>query len=227
MFTSPFSHHYSRRIFLAQTAVALMIPSLTGCDNCSTNAQTPTPEKSETPTVPVADNTSKKKESGDKTLVLYFSHSGNTRKIAQYVHEFVGGELVELKTVDAYPENYDKCVDQARKELEANFRPKLLEKLNETFAKLDDYETVYLGYPNWWGTTPMAFATMLETHDFSTKTIIPFCTHEGSALGASTRDIAKWSPKSTLLNGLAVRGRSVASAKPEVEKWLRQLGKTK
>lgn len=83
------------------------------------------------------------------------------------------------------------------------------------------------GYPNWWGTTPMAVATMLESHDFSGKTIIPFCTHEGSALGQSTRDIAKWSPKSTLQTGLAIRGRSVKSAKPDVEKWLRQLGKIK
>ncbi len=215
------TQNYSRRIFLAQTAALFSLPLLSGCGNTPSNAQTSTNENTMS-TVPTSiTDLGEEKKPGDKTLVIYFSHSGNTRVIANQVHGLVGGDLVELKTVDPYPENYDKCVDQARKELDASFRPKT------AFENLGDYDTIFLGYPNWWGTTPMAVATMLETYDFSGKTIIPFCTHEGSALGASTRDIAKWSPKSKLETGLAIRGRSVNSAKSDVEKWLRQLGKVK
>lgn len=214
----------SRRTFLAQVIAATTMPALIGCGNTPigyVEAETSSvnlPDKKMIDTEPTKDM-----EQNGKTIVIYFSHSGNTRVVANNIHALVGGDMVELKTVEAYPENYDRCVDQARKELDSNFRP----KLKTTFENIDDYSMIYLGYPNWWGTTPMAVATMLENHDFSGKTIIPFCTHEGSGLGQSNRDIAKWSPKSTLETGLAIRGRSVSSSKPDVEQWLRQLGKIK
>ena len=77
---------------------------------------------------------------------------------------------------------------------------------------MDSYEVIYIGYPNWWGTMPMAVFTFLESYDFSGKTIIPYCTHEGSGMGSSERDIKKLCPNARVLPGLAIRGGSVDRA---------------
>ncbi len=152
----------------------------------------------------------------DSTLVVYFSRSGNTRKVAQLIHRQVGGDLVELKTLQPYPEDYDACVDQAKKEQEQQARPELATQI----ADMDRYRTIFVGYPNWWGTMPMALFTFFEKYDFSGKTIAPFCTHGGSRMGRSEDDIRRLCPKARVLRGLAVRGRSAASAGKDVEAWL-------
>ena len=152
----------------------------------------------------------------DSTLVVYFSRSGNTRKVVQLIHRQVGGDLVELKTLQPYPEDYDACVDQAKKEQEQQARPELATQI----ADMDRYRTIFVGYPNWWGTMPMALFTFFEKYDFSGKTIAPFCTHGGSRMGRSEDDIRRLCPKARVLRGLAVRGRSAASAGKDVEAWL-------
>jgi flavodoxin len=88
---------------------------------------------------------------------------------------------------------------------------------------MDDYDVVFLGYPNWWGTMPTPVFTFLEDYDFSGKTIVPFCTHEGSGLGHSEKDLAKMCPTATVLKGLAINGSSVGSAKNSVSKWLEKF----
>ena len=88
---------------------------------------------------------------------------------------------------------------------------------------MDDYDVIFLGYPNWWGTIPMPLYTFLEEYDFSGKTIIPFCTHEGSRLGSSVQDITALCPQSTILDGLAVRGGNVSDAQDDVTAWLQEL----
>lgn len=222
MLSRSITKNIPRRIFCAQALTAITLPTMIGCGNASPDVQASLPEDAPSaavsPEPQVVDVSKKEGKNGGKTLVIYFSHSGNTRVIAQYVHEIVGADLVELKTVKPYPEDYDECVDQAKKEQDDDFRPELKTKIEN----LADYETIYLGYPNWWGTTPMAVATLLETYDFSGKVIYPFCTHEGSGLGQSTQDIKKWSPKVILKEGLAIRGRSVRSAKGEVETWIKK-----
>ena len=84
-----------------------------------------------------------------------------------------------------------------------------------------DYDVIYLGYPNWWGTFPMAVFTFLESYDFTGKTIVPFCTHEGSGLGSSERDIKQLCPNAKILSGIAIRGGSVLSADNIVQSWLK------
>jgi flavodoxin len=157
---------------------------------------------------------------GGKTLVLFFSHSGNTRKLAAMIHERVGGDMVELKTVDAYPQDYDTVVKQAKKEQEAKARPALATQL----PGLEGYGTVFLGYPNWWGTMPMPLFTLLEKHDFSGKSLIPFCTHGGSRLGRSVEDIRKCCPGAKVLKGFAAFGNRVDEAGGDVDAWLHGLG---
>ena len=155
-----------------------------------------------------------------KILIAYFSHYGHTRALAKQIHENVKGDLVEIKTAAPYPVEYDATLSQARREQDNNYRPPLAAKVEN----MDTYELVFLGYPNWWGTMPMAIFTFLESYDWSGKTIVPFCTYDGSRLGRSERDLAKYAPKATLLKGLAIDGTQVGNAGEDVRQWLSKLG---
>jgi flavodoxin len=152
-------------------------------------------------------------------LVAYFSHSGNTRITANQIHDEIGGDIFEIISVTPYPKDYNECVNQAKKELGEQYRPKLKTKLEN----LKPYSIVFIGYPNWWGTIPMPVATFLSEYDFSGKTIAPFCTNEGSQLGRSVDDIKKLCPKATVAKGLAIRGSLVKNVRSDVAKWLREF----
>ena len=166
-----------------------------------------------------------------KTLIAYYSRKGNnyvggrivnlpvgnTEVAAKKIEQFIGGDLFKIDTVDSYPSDYTETTRVAQDELSANARP----ELTATVEDMDAYDVIYLGYPNWWGTFPMAVCTFLESYDFAGKTIIPFCTHEGSGLGHSERDIKRLCPDATVLPGLAIRGGSVSGADGAIEKWLK------
>jgi flavodoxin len=155
-----------------------------------------------------------------KILVAYFSHSGNTKCLAELIHKNIGSDIFEIKTVESYPAEYDAVVEVAKKEHDSGFRPKLATKVKD----VSSYDVVFIGYPMWWYTTPMAVFTFLETYDLSGKTVIPFCTHEGSGLNGSLKDIKALCPKSKVLEGLAIRGSSANSAQNEVSAWIKMLG---
>jgi flavodoxin len=158
----------------------------------------------------------------NKFLVVYFSHTGNTRAIANQIHKRVGGDIFEIKTVDPYTNDYDALVQQARKELDSDFRPKLKSQVQN----IDSYDVVFVGYPIWWGTYPMPVKTFLTEYKLSKKTIVPFCTHEGSGLGRSVSDLKEMCPNSTILKGIAIRGSTVESAQDKVFKWLSEINMT-
>ncbi len=155
-----------------------------------------------------------------KILIAYFSHSGNTLIVAEELRVLTGGNLFEIKTAKPYPQDYDIVTDIAKKEQTANLRPPLI----VTPADMSTYDVIILGYPNWWSTMPMAVFTFLEKFDFTGKRILPYCTHEGSGLGHSERDIARECPGAKVLPGLAIRGSRVRYAKEELKIWLRQNG---
>jgi len=155
-----------------------------------------------------------------KKIVVYFSHSGNTRDIANQIHKSVSGDIFEIQSKENYPSNYNAVVKKARQELESGYKPALKAKV----SNIRSYDVVFIGCPIWCGTIPMPVVTFLSGYDFSGKTIIPFCTHEGSGLGRSITDIAKLCPQSKILEGLAVRGRDVKSAQNEVSEWLGEIG---
>ncbi len=144
---------------------------------------------------------------------------GNTAVIANMIQKITGGDTFHIEPVTAYPEDYTETTEVAKKELRAKARPKLKRKVENMGA----YDVIFLGYPNWWGTPPMAVFTFLESYDFSGKTIIPFCTHEGSGMGHSEKDIANACPKATVLEGIAIHGTSASSADSEVSSWFRTL----
>ncbi len=168
-----------------------------------------------------------------KSLIAYYSRKGNnyvggsivnlpignTEVIAKKIQELTGSDMFHIETVKSYPKDYMETTKVAQDEKRKNARP----ELTETIDDMDSYDVIYLGYPNWWGTMPMAVFTFLESYDFSGKTIIPYCTHEGSGMGNSERDIKKLCPTAKVLSGLAIRGGSVNRADNEVANWLRKL----
>jgi len=158
-----------------------------------------------------------------KILIAYFSHSGNTREIADQIHKIVGGDIFEIKAVKQYPNDYDAVVEQARQELDSGYKPALKTKIKD----IKSYDLVFIGYPTWWSTISAPVRVFLSEYDLSGKTIVPFCTHEGSGLGRSVTDISKLCPKSTLLDGVAIWGKDLKTAQIKVSEWLRKIKITK
>jgi flavodoxin len=229
---------------LALTLTLTMSFTLAACDNNnsssnSNNTSTSTGNSNSTQQETKSDNQTQPDTATKKVLVAYFSREGNTQqifngiqvsgaslpagdtgKIANEIHENVGGDILEIVTTEPYSPVYREVTDRAKKEQDNNYRPKLATNVKN----IDSYDVIFLGYPNWWGTLPMPVFAFLEEHNFSGKTIIPFSTHEGSALGRSVTDIKKLYPQSTVLDGLAIRSGSVHNAQKDVSKWLSELG---
>ena len=158
-------------------------------------------------------------QSPKKILVAYFSHSGNTRAVANVICKMTDAEIFEIKTVKPYPEDYNTVVNIARKELDTDFRPALKSYVKD----IRQYDIIFIGYPNWWTTYPQAVKVFLSKHDLSDKVIIPFCTHEGSGLGRSVEDLKKLCQKSTISQGIAIRGSNARRADDDIETWLKKL----
>lgn len=167
-----------------------------------------------------------------KTLVAYYSRAGqnyvsgaiedlpqgNASVLAGFAAAATGGDLFEIETVKRYPADYYACTDEAQAEKRANARPELAAHVEG----MDAYSTVVLVYPNWWGTMPMPVYTFLEEQDLAGKTILPLCTHEGSGLSGSDRDIARTCPDATVGRGLAVTGSRAARSEGDVRAWLKE-----
>lgn len=163
-----------------------------------------------------------------KTLIAYFSLKGetyvdgrienrmmgNTEVIVRKIEALIGGDLFHIETAEAYPTDHMETIEVAKRELYRNARP----PLTATVADMAGYDMVVLGYPNWWGTMPMAVFNFLESYDFAGKTIVPFCTHEGSGLGHSVADIERLCPQSRILSSTAIRGGGAAHANREVNR---------
>ena len=205
-----------------------LVFALAACGNGGTQQQessAPSQTQESTPSDSPSMDTREPQESQEptaeegKALVAYFSKTGNTETIANMIAKQTGGELFKIETAAPYPDDYDETVDIAREEQDNDARPELSTHVED----MSQYDVIYLGYPNWWGTMPMAMFTFLEEYDFSGKTIIPFCTHGGSALGRSESDIAALAPDATLLEGFAVSGSAVDNAQADVEEWLSGL----
>ena len=145
---------------------------------------------------------------------------GNAEYLARMAAEITGGDLFLIRTEENYPSDYRETTNVASAEQSDNARPALASHVDN----MDQYDTVVLIYPNWWGTLPMPLYTFLEEYDFAGKTILPLCTHEGSRMGSSESAIAGLCPGAILLDGLAVRGSAASSAQSDVETWISNSG---
>ncbi len=148
---------------------------------------------------------------------------GNTAKIAKWIQDRMGGNVFSIVVDEPYSSDYDECLDQAADEKAENARP----KLESHVENMEDYDVVFLGFPNWWYTVPMAIFSFIEEYDFSGKTVIPFCAHGTGGLAASVEDITDALPDSVrVLEPVGVYRPDVDSSQPVINEWLDRLGYT-
>ena len=145
--------------------------------------------------------------------------TGNTEIAAGIIEKLTGAETFKLEQVQPYAKDYNTCIAQAQSDQKRNARP----ELKKYPDSLEKYDVIYLGYPNYWNTMPMAVFTFLEHFDFTGKEVRPFCTHEGSGMGNSVSDIRKLCPDADVSQGLAIRGGSVKNSEKEIKKWLEEM----
>lgn len=157
----------------------------------------------------------------NKVLVAYFSYSGNTRKIARQIQKQSGGDIFEIQPVTDYPASYNKVLDRAKQEIKSGAKPLLRKQV----VDMNHYETIFLGFPNWWNTFPAPVNTFLAEYDWNGKTIIPFCTHGGGGTGRSLSDIKRICSDSTIMDGLSIPGDEASHQNPEITALINQLTK--
>lgn len=215
-----------KKIFL----LLLMILTMTGCGNSAQDKTTTEPEKKSIEAANASTSVADK-----KILVVYFSRigeeyglsritKGNTEIVAEYIAQKFNADIFEIKATKPYPDSYEDCTEVAKKELESNARPAIVSNVDN----LAQYDTIFVGYPIWWGALPRVILTFLESNDFSGKTVIPFCTHGGSGLAGTEREIKDACPNAKVLSGLAIVGKTAqndsATVHKDVDAWLKTLG---
>lgn len=146
--------------------------------------------------------------------------TGNTGVVADMIAQATGADLFSIRTVEQYPDTYDATIDQGQQERSEGARPELATHLEN----LDSYDTIFLGFPNWWGDMPMAVYTFLDEVDLSGKTVIPFVTSGGSGFSNTISTIQQMEPQATVQEGLSIGGSSATGAQQQVESWLSELG---
>lgn len=158
--------------------------------------------------------------SDGKILIAFFSWGGNTKGIAEEIQAQTGAELFEITLVNPYSTDYNTVLDEAQRDQNEQARPELATHVEN----MDEYDTILLGYPNWWASIPMPIASFLEEYDFSGKTIIPFCSHGGGRFGQSLTAIAKLAPDAAMGEALSVHYSGGSSLSSDVREWLETNG---
>ena len=216
-----------KKEFLLSILVILGIFILTGCGSNKANPET---EKTANDIL----NNQTETKSDSKILIVYFSRTGenynvgnievgNTAIMASYMKEYLNADSFEIVPVKKYPDSYDECLKVATKEKEEDARPAIESKLDD----ISKYDTIFIGYPIWWGEIPQIVYTFMEEYDLSGKNIIPFNTHEGSGDAGTYNTIKNKLSKSNVnTNGLALQGKVARTdeGKEETINWLKELG---
>jgi flavodoxin len=155
-----------------------------------------------------------------KILVAYFSWSGNTRILAEEITRQTGGDLFEIIPAEPYPNDFNKTAERWHKERDDDARP----AITTIVENMDSYQTIFLGYPIWSSDVPAVVRTFLEQYDLSGKTVIPFCTHGGSAFGRSLDRLRRLCSGAKIIKGFEVYGTRTGTCADDVSKWLRGIG---
>ena len=157
------------------------------------------------------------KGNGGKVLIAYFSWGGNTRGIAEEIQSQTDADLFEIELVNPYSSDYNTVLDEAQRDQNEQARPELATHVEN----MEDYDTIILGYPNWWASIPMPIASFLEEYEFSGKTIIPFCSHGGGRFGQSLTAIAKLAPDAAMGEALSIHYSGGSTLPNDITEWLK------
>ena len=194
----------------------------------STTEETPAPTDTEPPAEEPTENPleepaeSETPTAGDSSSVLiaYFSWSGNTEQVARIIQQETGGDLFEITPATAYTDDYNELLDIAQQEQSDNARPELAGQVENW----EQYDTIFIGYPNWWNDAPMAVYTFLESYDWDGKTLIPFNTSASGGFGRSLSGLEESASGAAILEGISFTERTLGDAQSEVTAWLDGLG---
>ncbi len=164
-----------------------------------------------------------------QTLVVYYSKpgenytqdgivnlkKGNTQEVAERIQKLAKADIFRVESVKNYPDSYTELINVAKEEMNSKARPEIKGDID-----ISKYDTIYIGWPCWWGTLPMCMFTFIEKHDWTGKTVIPFTTHEGSGFGSGLRDLKAAVKGATVTKGLSLRGTAARSSDAQIEKFV-------
>ncbi len=218
-------------------SVLMVFPLLFSLAACSSNtnseeSSSPAPQSTESSSSPTGetDNSvsnsevsapeSESAEAGLKSLVVYFSWSGNTEHVAKSIQSQTDSDIFEIVPATPYSDDYDTVLDIAQQEQRDNARPAIANSIEN----IADYDVIYVGYPNWWGDMPMILYTFFDSYDLSGKTIAPFCTSGGSGLSNTVNEIKDLELNGTVTNGLHIGSGSSSNPDSAVSEWLSEIG---
>lgn len=210
--------------FLSILMAFTLMFSLTACGNSQSNDETQaqTQESStaateeQMNTLESSDITEEQTEDVSKSLVVYFSWSGNTENVANSIQNQTGADIFEIVPATPYSDDYNTLLDIAQGEQQENARPEIA----DTIENIDQYDVIYVGYPNWWGDMPMILYTFFDSYDLSGKTVAPFCTSGGSGLSNTVNAIKELEPNANVTNGLHIGSGSASNPEDAVSQWL-------
>ena len=197
--------------------------SSTSSEVVSQTEETSAPEDSSVPTEGESQaeaSSEPEDEAGSNSLIVYFSWSGNTESVANEIQAQTGADIFEIIPAEPYTDDYDTLLDIAQEEQASDARPAIA----ETVENFEQYDTVYFGFPNWWGDMPMILYTFLDEYDFSGKTIAPFVTSGGSGFSGSIGTIESMEPEATVTEGLSLGSSQAAEPAAAVTEWLAAIG---
>ena len=185
----------------------------------STAEETPTEEPAEEPSEEPAESETPTAGDSSSVLIANFSWSGNTEQVAQIIQQETGGDLFEIAPATAYTDDYNELLDIAQQEQSDNARPELAGQVENW----EQYDTIFVGYPNWWSDAPMAVYTFLESYDWSGKTLVPFNTSASGGFGRSLLGLEESASGAAILEGISFTERTLGDAQSEVTAWLDSL----
>ena len=217
---------FKRTVMLSMSLCVIL--SLGACTSSKTNDSTLSTVEKDTATVSVIPGSEIIPSEGDDVVVVdgssiliaYFSWSGNTKQLAEEIQTQAGGELFEIIPETPYTENINELSGISLQEQRNDIRPPLSTQVDD----MDQYDVVFIGFPNWWNNAPMPVFTFLEQYDFSDKTVIPFSTYGEGGWGRSISSIEEKVGSAIVAEGLAVRESELSDAPTKVTEWLSQLG---
>lgn len=199
-------------------SILLVLSIMLLCTGCRSSTESEQNISNDTTDKQLTDNVST--ETDNKSLIVYFSWSGNTENVANSIQLQTNADIFEIVPEVPYTDDYDALLDLAQEEQRNDIRPAIANDIKN----INDYDVVYVGFPNWWGDMPMILYTFFDTYDLSNKTIAPFCTSGGSGMSNTVEEIKNLEENAIVTDGLHVGSSFASDPENDVTEWLQEIG---